>query len=181
MHVAVSPGAIAVQPAIGERPPAWRHPDQAGTESGHIRVLLGDAVAALRALFDGGCEEANAALAGQGRAGRIAYHPSGTERRYCAGDSATDPRFVYLFVLVPAFDEHLFGGAYINSSRTSPSIYLVPCIDGDAACWTVNATGTPFTAQVVRDLFAGVFGDDAAAGWRIAPLAGYDLFWTPWS
>ena len=44
-----------------------------------------------------------------------------------------------------------------------------------------HATGTLFAAQVARDLFAGVFGDDIEAGSRIAPLVGYDMFQTPWS
>lgn len=67
-----------------------------------------------------------------------------------------------------------------TSPSALPSIYLVPRIRGDAMTWMVSATGTPFTAQVVRDLFAGVFGDETAAGSRIGPLVGYDLFQTPW-
>jgi len=57
-----------------------------------------------------------------------------------------------------------------------PPIYLVSRILGGATRWTVSATGTLFTAQEARDLFAGVFGDDIEAGTRIAPLVGYDLF-----
>ena len=176
MQVAAPSGTIVLQQ------PTPHHPNlTTGTEAMHIRVLLGGAVAALRALFEGGCLEANAELAPQGRPGRIAAYHVGAEVRYRTGDPAMDGRFIALFVAVPAADGHIFGGAYVNSSRTRPSIYLVPRILDGAACWTVSATGTLFTARVARDLFAGVFGDDIEAGTRIAPLAGYDLFQTPWS
>lgn len=152
-----------------------------GMEPEYLRALLGGAVAALRTLFESGCAEANAALALQSQPERITRQRYGLEHRYSAGRPATDRRFISLFISVPAMDGHLFGGAYINTSRTLPSIYLVPHILGGVVCWTANSTGTPFTAQVVRDLFAGVFRDDTAASERLAPLVGYDLFRTPWS
>jgi len=182
MQVAVPSTIATLRAGIGDQPPAPQPRDpETNTEAAHIRAHLFEAVAVLRVLFEDGCGEANAARAGHDQAGRIAGHRSGIEQRYCIGDAATDPRFVALFVSVPAVDGHIFGGAYINSSRTSPSIYLVPRMRGDATYWTVSATGAPFTVRVVRDLFAGVFGEDVAASARLAPLVGYDLFQTPWS
>jgi len=182
MQVAIPSTTVTVRPDIDDQPPAPRPRDpRMGTEAAHMRTQLGAAVAALRVLFEDGCGEANATLAGEGRPGRIACRRSGIEQRYCIGDAAKDPRFVALFVSVPAVDGHLFGGAYLNSSGTRPSIYLVPYVGGDAPCWMVSATGAPFTARVVRDLFAAVFHEDMAAGERLVPLAGYDLFQTPWS
>ena len=182
MQVAISPNDLMIQPAIGERPHVQRHPEPGtGIGSAHLRAILGEAVTTLSALFEQGCAAANVAMTLQDRPGSIAGQRYGLEHRYSAGEPATDTGFISLFISVPAIDGHLFGGAYINTSRTLPSIYLVPRILGGMVCWTVSATGTPFTAQVVRDLFAGVFGDDTAAGGRIAPLVGYDLFQTPWS
>jgi len=182
MQVAISPNDLMIQPAIGERPHVQRHPEPGtGIGSAHLRAILGEAVTTLSALFEQGCAAANVAMTLQDRPGSIDGQRYGLEHRYSAAEPATDMRFISLFICVPATDGHLFGGAYINTSRTPPSIYLVPHILDGVGCWTVSATGTPFTAQVVRDLFASVFGDDVAAGGRIAPLVGYDLFQTPWS
>lgn len=143
-----------------------------------IPELLDCAVAALLALFDGAWRELNSTRAGTDRIDRCHL---GLERRYYLGDPAATDRFVAFFMWVPARDGHIFGGAFVNTSRTPPSIYVVPYIIGEEVRWTVSATSTLFTRETVRDLFAAVFEDDQDAAGRIAPLVGYDLFQMPWS
>jgi hypothetical protein len=182
MSVAVSADAIVVQSWIGEQPLLEGRLDPAtGMTLEHIRDLLGDAIVALETLFDRGCGEANVALARQSLPQRITCHHIEGECRYGLGDQATDPRFVALNIAVPAIDGHIFGSAYINTSQSLPSICLVPCIWEEIVCWTVSATGTPFTEQVVHNLFACAFQKDARAREQIAPLVGYDVWQTPWS
>lgn len=183
MQIAIVPAADdTVQPYPGTLAVIDRYwEDARDTASEEIRELLGNAIAALTMLFERGADEANAVTPPQRLRERIAGHRYGLERRYAAGVTPEDLRFVSLFVSVPASDGHRFGGAYINSSRTLPSIFLVPQIVGDRVSWVVSATGTPFGAQLARDLFAAVFGDDARAVARLEPLVGYDLFQTPWS
>lgn len=88
---------------------------------------------------------------------------------------------VAAFPFLPAHDSHTFGGVYITTSQTPSAIYLVPAFEGEQARWMVAATGTAFTALTAQDLFLSAFGDDLAAMRRIRPLAGFDVFHTPWS
>ena len=153
-------------------------PPESATAPERMPQILRRAVDDLLALFDGAAQDLNSTRAGTNR---IALCRQGLERRYCLGDPAASDRFVALFLCVPAHDGHIFGGAFVNSSRTLPSIYLVPYRVGGKARWTVSATGAPFAEQTVRDLFAAVFEDDQQAVERLTPLVGYDLFQLPWS
>ena len=151
-----------------------------GLAQARVRQLLGEAVGELLSLFEHGRAEADALFERSGRSERIALRRDGNERRYSIGD-ASDARFLALFLSVPASDGHIFGGAYVNSSATTPSIYLRPSIADGVARWTLPLSGTAFTAATVRDLFLSVFESDAAATGRVAPLVGCDLWLTPWS
>ena len=47
--------------------------------------------------------------------------------------------------------------------------------------WLVASRTAEFTTDLVHDLFLSVFGDDPLATFRLSPLAGAELFETPWS
>ena len=75
---------------------------------------------------------------------------------------------------------HCHGGAFIGLGRTRLPIYVVPETHGKQLRWPVATDGTELTAGLVNNLFLSVFGDDAAATFRLAPLAGSDLFQMSW-
>ena len=165
--------------APAQQPVAHTEPG-IGLAQARVRQLLGEATGELLSLFERGRAEADALLERSGRPERIALRRDGIERRYSIGDGS-DARFLALFLAVPACDGHIFGGAYVNSSATAPSIYLRPSIADGVARWTLPLSGTAFAAATVRDLFLSVFEGDAAATGRVAPLVGCDLWLTPWS
>ena len=146
----------------------------------HLRSLLRAAVLDLGSLFADEHARVNSLLAQQGSAERITIAQQGIERRYALGAGADVPH-VSLFVCVPAADGHVFGGAFVTTSKTSPYIYLMPQIEGARVLWTVTATHTPFNRATARDLFSAAFSNDEDATTRISRLVGFDLFQMPWS
>lgn len=149
-------------------------------EAAHPDELLED-IHALWALFDDALTTANAALELAGLAEHVTLDGAGLERRYSLVDADGEERTISLSVALRGAPGHVNGGAFIGLSHTRSPIYVVPETHGEQVRWLVAANGTEFTADLVHDLFLSVFGDDAAATFRLSPLAGSDLFQTPWN
>jgi hypothetical protein len=150
------------------------------TESLQTGELLVD-IDVLFSLFDDALTKANAALARAGLVDRVTTRGTGIERSYSLVDANGEERVISISVALQGTAGHINGGAFIGLSRTRLAIYVVPAIHGEQVRWLVAAKGTEFTADLVHDLFLSVFGDDAAATFRLSPLGGSDLFQTPWS
>jgi hypothetical protein len=140
--------------------------------------LPDDVEAGLCALFDDAAAEANAAFAQIGAPDRIESACAGTECRYFTTDADGTTRSITLYLSQPVGSGS--AGACIGTSETRQSLYLLPVNDDAQVAWTLAATGAPFTADLVHDLFLSVFADDPEATTRISPLSGTDLFQTPW-
>jgi hypothetical protein len=59
-------------------------------------------------------------------------------------------------------------------------MYVVPGEKGGRVAWKVAASGQPFDAGVVQDLFLSIFANDPGAISRLSPLSGGGYFLTPW-
>jgi hypothetical protein len=167
-----------------EVPPAGVRPDVARNSLDATPVsvpsLLRAAVIDLGSFFEEERVCMNDQLARQGRPEWITVTQHGIERRYSFYEGMSE-RYVSLFTCVPARDGHVFGGAFVRTSKTPPYVYLLPQIVGARARWIVTATRSAFNRMVVLDFFSAAFVDDAEAVARIAPLVGFDLFQMPWS
>ncbi|HWE63650.1 MAG TPA: hypothetical protein VHB98_18200, partial [Chloroflexota bacterium] len=145
----------------------------------HPDRLLED-IEALTTLFDNDLIEANIAFAQAGLVVRITLHAAGLERRYCLVDTGGEERSISISVALRRVAGHYHGGVFLRPGRTRLPIYVVPEALGEQVRWLVATDGTELTAGLVHDLFLSVFGDDAAATFRLSCLAGSDLFQPPW-
>lgn len=137
-------------------------------------------IEALVPLFDDDLTLANAAFAQAGLEERITLHTLGSERRYRLVSADGEERSISILVALRRVAGRCQGGALIVLGRTRLPIYVVPEEYGEEVRWLVAANGTELTASLVHDLFLSVFGDDASATFRLSPLAGSDVFQTPW-
>ena len=152
-----------------------RNRDTAEPVVAHSDELL-DEINALWKMFDDARTEANTALLVE----RISVHHTGVERRYGLLDADGAERTISISVALRDVDGHDSGGAFIGLGGSRLAIYLVPETRGEQVHW-LAMDGTEFTLDLVHDLFLSVFGDDSAATFRLSPMAGSDLFQTPWS
>jgi hypothetical protein len=152
--------------------------DHARTES--AQVPHSDAVA-LWVLFDEAVAAANAALEREGLPERITVEGDDLERSYSLADNSGHPREIKVTFAPGSEDNDLSGGALLSFSNTRGCIRLVPRVAGYKLRWLVASRATEFTTDLVHDLFLSVFGDDPLATFRLSPLAGAELFETPWS
>jgi hypothetical protein len=137
--------------------------------------------AALWVLFDEAVTTANAALEREGLPERITVEGSGTERRYTLAGTAGRAREIKVTFAAGPEDEAFAGSAFIGFSYTRACIRLVSAIAGSQMRWFFASQGAEFTADIVHDLFLSVFGDDPLATFRLSPMAGAELFETPWA
>lgn len=181
---ASSPDRSAVRPREPDAAEGARAPAPGSTApdaSAYIRLQLLRAVAVLWTLFDETVAEINSELVHAGTAERVGAAWVEDERRYFLAGSDPPDTAISVFLCLPASCGHLFGGAYVKTSRCEDLIYLVPAIEAAQPRWLITATATECTKMVVHDLFASVLLGDVQAGQRTQCLAGFDLFQTPWS
>jgi len=138
------------------------------------------ALASLWNLFDRSLDQANAALGALGMAGKMELRDGPTERRYCAPGTGDAQRFIAIVPLLSSGGHGRDTGAFVGTSTTRATMYLVPVTNGGRVGWQVAASGRPFDADVVHDLFLSVFADDPGATSRLSPLSGSSYFQTPW-
>lgn len=137
------------------------------------------ALAALWGLFDQACSQANEALGAFGIAEGITLREEDNLRRYCTTGSNGTLRFIAILPLLRAEGGEA-AGAYIGTSSTRATMYLVPMETRSRVVWRVATSGRTFDADVVHDLFLSIFADDPAATSRLSPLSGGGYFQTPW-
>jgi hypothetical protein len=149
----------------------------APAEDMEIRAVA--ALDALRELFDQARSQANEALATFGMAEGITLRDEDNVRRYCATGADGAQRFIAILPLLRSGSEEAIG-AYIGTSSTRATMYLVPVTKKSRVVWQVAVSGRAFDAGVVHDLFLSVFSDDPAATSRLSPMSGGAYFQTPW-
>src|SRR5690348_4537083 len=109
------------------------------------------ALAALWDLFDQTCSQANEALGAFGIAEGITLREEGNLRRFCATGSDGTLRFIAILPLLRGEGGEA-AGAYIGTSSTRATMYLVPAETRRRVVWRVAVSGRPFDADVVHDL-----------------------------
>jgi hypothetical protein len=154
-------------------------------ESDHMHseecLTARDEAIALWVLFDEAVVAANAALEREGLVDRISVEGDELERVYSLVDASGRPREIKVAFAKGSEDNELSSAALLTFSTTRGRIRLVPRINGYKLRWLVASRATEFTPDLVHDLFLSVFGDDPLATFRLSPLAGAELFETPWS
>ena len=138
------------------------------------------ALAALWDLFDQSLDQANAALGALGMTGKMDLRDGPTERRYCTTGTGDTQRFIAIVPLLSSAEHGQDTGAFVGTSSTRATMYLVPIVQGGRVGLQVAASGKPFDVDVVHDLFLSVFADDPGATSRLSPLSGSSYFQTPW-
>jgi hypothetical protein len=137
------------------------------------------ALAALWDLFDRTRSQANEALAAAGIKDGILVREEGMVRHYYGAGPEGQVRKIAVLPLRRGEGGEDFG-AYIGISSTNASMYVVPVEKGGQVAWQVAASGQPFDAAVVQDLFLSIFANDPGAISRLSPLSGASYFLTPW-
>jgi hypothetical protein len=137
------------------------------------------ALDALWDLFDQARSQANEALTAFGMAEGITLRDEDNVRRYCAAGADGALRFIAIVPMRRSGSDEAIG-AYISTSRTRATMYLVPATKRSRIIWQVAASGQPFDPDVVHDLFLSVFADDPSATSRLSPMSGSTYFQTPW-
>jgi hypothetical protein len=102
-----------------------------------------------------------------------------TVRRYYANGPDGHERYIAVLPLRRGEGEEAIG-AYISTSNTRATMYVVPVEKGSRVAWQVAVSGQPFDAGVVQDLFLSIFANDPGATSRLSPLSGAGYFQTPW-
>jgi hypothetical protein len=136
------------------------------------------AFGALWDLFDKARSQANEALRTYGIGEGIAVREEETLRRYCATGADGQERHIAVLPLRRGEGGEAIG-AYIGTSSTRATMYVVPMEKRGRVAWQVAASGQQFDADVVHDLFLSIFADDPAATSRLSPLSGTVYFQIP--
>jgi hypothetical protein len=161
-----------------ERLAQGRRPAGAAPRGGEATRAIA-ALDALWNLFDEARGQANEAMGAAGIVDGITVREEANVRRYTLAGADGGQRFIAIMpMLRPDGGDAV--GAYVGTSATRASMYLVPLEKRKQLLWQVAASGQSFDARVVRDLFLSIFADDPGATKRLSPISGAGYFQTPW-
>jgi len=142
--------------------------------------VAGQAADALWALFDQARTQANDALARTAAPVRIGVEAGVYDRQYMLVGSNRADRVLSVFLAPASPDGHTCGEATIHGSQSRAGIHVTPVRDGTCVRWQAAHSGAPLTEETIHTLFLSEFGDDPIATLHLSPLAGTDLYETPW-
>jgi hypothetical protein len=121
--------------------------------------------------FEDAVAQANCALARLGLKDRLAIERTGSQRWIRFAGAEGRELAISVFITARARDGQIAGGAILTTSQLRAAICVSPVLEAGDVRWVVPATGMPFTADMVNDLFLSVFSHDPVATGSFTPLS----------